>query len=227
MSRTGTVMAALVAGSALAGAGYLWSQRERPLALPLPANVLTIVAPVIDLSVAQDAIAAMERLPGDEVTLLLHTSGGCVISCVLLATALRTFPKSKVVVPYMAMSGGTLIALSARELMMGRHAVLSAVDPIIGGERVRHLPDSEPGHAQAKEYELAVTRFLSDTFIGRFGREIPQAHLNRLLEVFLGENAPHAWPIARSQVEALGIPVETAPPMWGETVDKIRRRWRR
>ncbi|MCA9637717.1 MAG: hypothetical protein KC420_16940, partial [Myxococcales bacterium] len=149
----------------------------------------------------------------------------CVISCVLLATALRTFPKSKVVVPYMAMSGGTLIALSARELMMGRHAVLSAVDPIIGGERVRHLPETEPGHAQAKEYELAVTRFLSDTFIGRFGREIPQTHLNRLLEVFLGENAPHAWPIQRVEVQAMGLPVKPASGAWAELVDAYRRRW--
>ena len=224
MSRGSAIMTALVAGSALAGAGYLWTQR-RPGRAGLPPNVIPIVTPVIDMDVAQDVIAAMERIPGEEVTLVIHTAGGCVVACVLIANALRTFSRSRAVVPYMAMSGGTLIALNARELYMGEHAALSAVDPIIRGERVRHLPPSEPTHALAKEYELAVNRFLRDTLV-RAWPGIPEPRLDALLELFLGERAPHAWPIRRGEIEPLGLQVEPAPRVWADLVDAVRRRWR-
>jgi ClpP class serine protease len=35
----------------------------------------------------------------------------------------------------MALSGGTLIALGAREIAIGRNAALSAVDPVLFGRR--------------------------------------------------------------------------------------------
>jgi membrane-bound ClpP family serine protease len=117
---------------------------------------------VIDLRVAEDVLEAMERIPGDEVTVVLHTLGGCVTSCVLIANALRQFPQSTAIVPYMATSGGTLIALNARRLQMGRSAALSAVDPIVEGQRVKHLPEEpqDPTQALAHEYEAAITRYL-------------------------------------------------------------------
>jgi hypothetical protein len=111
MNRT-TLVSALVTGSALVGAGYFLSRRPRPRALA--SNIIPIITPVIDLRVAEDVLEAMERIPGDEVTVVLHTLGGCVTSCVLIANALRQFPQSTAVVPYMATSGGTLIALNAR-----------------------------------------------------------------------------------------------------------------
>ena len=151
MNRT-TLVSALVTGSALVGAGYFLSRRPRPRALA--SNIIPIITPVIDLRVAEDVLEAMERIPGDEVTVVLHTLGGCVTSCVLIANALRQFPESTAVVPYMATSGGTLIALNARRLQMGRSAALSAVDPIVEGQRAKHLPDEpqDPTQALAHEY---------------------------------------------------------------------------
>ena len=43
------------------------------------------------------------------------------------------------------------------------------------------------------------------------------------MSVFMGEAAPHAWPIHASQLEALGIPVELAEPTWAGLVDDQRR----
>lgn len=39
----------------------------------------------------------------------------------------------------MALSGGTLIALGAREIAIGRNAALSAVDPVLFGRRAKHI----------------------------------------------------------------------------------------
>ena len=150
------LVTALAAGSALAGAGYWLSRRPSPRALP--STVIPIIVPVIDLGFAEDVLEAMEHLRGDEVTLVLHTLGGCVTSCVMIANALRQFERSTAIVPYLAISGGTLIALNAQHLQMGRSAALSAVDPIVEGQRVKHLPEDDskqPANARAREYEAA------------------------------------------------------------------------
>jgi membrane-bound ClpP family serine protease len=221
----GTI-AALVTGSALVGAGYILSRRQRPQALP--SNVIPIITPVIDLSIAEDVLEAMEQISGDEVTLVLHTLGGCVTSCVLIANALREFPASTAIVPYMAISGGTLIALNASRLQMGKSASLSAVDPIVRGQRARHVgkeQEEDPGiHALAKEYETAIGRYLRETLAARLpGADKPT--LDHAMSVFMGEHAPArvADPAARG-----GTPGSRGRPAarsWGVMVDTYRKRW--
>jgi hypothetical protein len=43
------------------------------------------------------------------------------------------------------------------------------------------------------------------------------------MSVFMGEAAPHAWPIHAAELETLGIPVEVAEPAWSTFVDDERR----
>lgn len=224
MNRT-TLVTTLLTGSALVGAGYLLARRPRPRALP--SKIIPIVAPVIDVGVAEDVLSTMAHLPGDEVTVVLHTSGGCVTSCVMIANALREFETSTAVVPYMALSGGTLIALSAQQLQMGGSASLSAVDPIIAGQRARHLPDDDKTmglHALGQEYEVAIGEYVQKTLAARLPHA-SEAELARAVGVFMGKHAPHEWPITRPEVAALGLPVSPATRVWGEMVDAFRRRW--
>ncbi|MDC0720899.1 SDH family Clp fold serine proteinase [Nannocystis bainbridge] len=219
------LVTALVTGSALVGAGYLL--RSRPHGRALPSSIIPIVTPVIDVRVAEHVLGVMERLPGDEVTLLLHTAGGCVTSCVMIANALREFERSTAIVPYMALSGGTLIALNAQQLEMGRGASLSAVDPIVSGQRARHLPDEEPPSgiaAIAREYEVAMARYVRETLAARLP-EMGESAVKRAMDVFMGEHAPHEWPIRRQEVEALGLTVGPAARSWAEMVDVYRKRW--
>lgn len=220
-----TLLTALVTGSALVGAGYLLRRQHSTRALP--SNIIPIITPVIDFTVAEDVLEAMDRLSGDEVTIVLHTFGGCVTSCVLVANALRQFARSTAIVPYLAISGGTLIALNATHLQMGRSASLSAVDPIVAGQRARHLPEDTPASADralAREYEQAIGGYLRQTLKARLpGADAPT--LARAMDVFMGQHAPHEWPIRRPEVEALGIAVDPAARAWGEMVDGVRRRW--
>ncbi|MFY0531698.1 SDH family Clp fold serine proteinase [Nannocystis pusilla] len=224
MSRAALVTA-LITGSALVGAGYILTRRPRQQALT--SSVVPIVTPVIDIGIAEDVLAAMERLPKDEVTVVLHTSGGCVASCVMIANALREFEKSTAIVPYMAISGGTMIALNATQLQMGGSASLSAVDPIIAGQRARHLPEDDKSmglHALGQEYEAAIGEYIRETLAARLPGA-SEAKLERAFKVFMGEAAPHEWPIRRPQVQALGLPVSPATRTWAEMVDAYRRRW--
>jgi membrane-bound ClpP family serine protease len=221
-----TAITAILTGSALIGAGYLLRRRNQPQAAS-PSRIIPIITPVIDLGVAETVLEAMAQLDGNEVTVVLHTAGGCVTSCVMIANALREFSASKAVVPYMAMSGGTLIALNAGILEMGASASLSAVDPVIGGIRARHLQreDKEPAmKALAGEYEEAIAAYLRETLRERLVGAT-DVQVDRVRDVFMGTRAPHEWPIRRPDVVALGLPVKPAMRSWGMMVDAYRKRW--
>jgi len=65
--------------------------------------------------------------------LVLHTPGGLVLAALQIARAVRGHKgKVTIFVPHYAMSGGTLIALAADEIVMSRHAVLGPIDPQLG-----------------------------------------------------------------------------------------------
>src|SRR6266850_6303405 len=88
----------------------------------------------IDINDAEEVIRAI-HLTDDEVPidLVLHTPGGLVLASLQIARAVKARKgKMTVLVPHYAMSGGTLIALAADEIIMDGHAVLGPVDPQLG-----------------------------------------------------------------------------------------------
>jgi hypothetical protein len=215
---------ALAAGAAALGAvGYLYFRRpEGPRGMGPPRIVL--VTPVIDLRVAEFVLSALEKIDGDDVDVVIHTQGGCVASCVMIAKALRHFPRSTAIVPYMAISGGTLIALNANSLQMGRNACLTAVDPIVLGTRAKHMQDEPDASLRglARDYETAITAFVRETLIERLP---PGGRLEDAMGVFMGRSSPHEWPVPREDVARLGIPVSEASPGWAGMVDARVRWW--
>jgi ClpP class serine protease len=88
----------------------------------------------IDVNDSEDVLRAIQ-MTGDEVPIdiVLHTPGGLVLAALQIARALRDHKvKVTVFVPHYAMSGGTLIALAADEIVMSTHAVLGPIDPQVG-----------------------------------------------------------------------------------------------
>ena len=67
------------------------------------------------------------------IDFILHTPGGLVLAASQIAKAIKRHPaKTTVFVPHYAMSGGTLIALAANEIVMDTNAVLGPIDPQLG-----------------------------------------------------------------------------------------------
>lgn len=88
----------------------------------------------IDVNDSEEVIRAI-RLTDDQtpIDLIVHAPGGLVLASLQIAHAINAHPaKVTVHVPHFAMSGATLIALAADEIVMDRHAVLGPVDPQIG-----------------------------------------------------------------------------------------------
>src|SRR5512136_1343102 len=88
----------------------------------------------IDIDDSEEVIRAIHMTDPDmPLDLVLHTPGGLVLASYQIAHAIKLHRgKVTAFVPHYAMSGGTLIALAADEIMIEEHAVLGPVDPQIG-----------------------------------------------------------------------------------------------
>jgi ClpP class serine protease len=78
----------------------------------------------IDIDDAESTLLAIRATPkGQPIEIILHTPGGLVVAARQIAAALADHDGPvTAVVPHYAMSGGTLIALGADEIVMDAHA---------------------------------------------------------------------------------------------------------
>lgn len=92
------------------------------------------VARYINIEDSEQILRAIRSTPDHvPIDLVLHTPGGLVLASEQIAQALARHPaKVTIFVPHYAMSGGTLIALAADEIVIDENAVLGPVDPQIG-----------------------------------------------------------------------------------------------
>jgi len=90
----------------------------------------------IDIDDSEQVLRAIRTAPKEvPLDIILHTPGGLALAATQIAMALKAHPSKKtVLVPHFAMSGGTLIALAADEIIMDPHAALGPVDPQLGDQ---------------------------------------------------------------------------------------------
>jgi len=88
----------------------------------------------IDIHDSEEVLRAIHLTdPEVPLDLMLHTPGGLVLASLQIARAISKHPgRVTVFIPHYAMSGGTLIALAAKEIVMCPDAVLGPVDPQLG-----------------------------------------------------------------------------------------------
>ena len=177
----------------------------------------------IDIDDSEEVIRAIHMTDPDiPLDLVLHTPGGLVLASYQIAHAVRLHPgKVTVYVPHYAMSGGTLIALSADEIVMEEHAVLGPVDPQLGeypASSLVKLAESKPiADIDDKTWLLAD--------VGRKAIEQIRSQAKSLLEgeystEKAGELAQiltegrwtHDYPITYEEAKNLGLHVEKGIP---------------
>lgn len=98
-------------------------------------------------------IHKMDRSKG--LDLILHTPGGSVAATESLVDYLRSMFKTDIraIVPQLAMSAGTMIALSAKSIVMGEHSSLGPIDPQFNGT---------PAHGIVEEFKRAQREIKAD-----------------------------------------------------------------
>ena len=89
--------------------------------------------------------------PTENLVLFIYTPGGDSIAGWGLVNLLRQYcNKFTVLVPFRALSCGTLIALGADEIVMGKHGFLSPIDPSVAS------PFNPPGPGAQQSGRIAL-----------------------------------------------------------------------
>jgi len=179
-----------------------------------------------------EAILRAIRLtpPEQPLDLILHTPGGLVLAAEQIAKALvERKGKVTVFVPHYAMSGGTLIALTADEVVMDPNAVLGPVDPQIGGlpaaSILKVLELKRPAQISDEMLVLADIAAKARLQVAAFVAEILLKHHPKdraaALAIALTEGRwTHDFPITIEAARQLGIPVSVnVPPIIYELMD--------
>jgi Serine dehydrogenase proteinase len=118
-----------------------------------PGNTPNLQVGDDDMNAFMAAVHQMKR--GEGLDLILHTPGGDIAATEALVQYLWTmFEKDiRVIVPQLAMSAGTMIACSAKQIVMGKQSSLGPIDPQIFGM---------PAQAILEEFELAIQTIKKD-----------------------------------------------------------------
>jgi ClpP class serine protease len=177
----------------------------------------------IDVDDSEEVIRAIHLTdPEVPLDLVLHTPGGLVLAATQIARAvLKRKGKVTVFVPHYAMSGGTLIALAAKEIVMSEEALLGPVDPQLGQQpaasilnvlRQKPIADvddqtlilaDQAGKAVA-QMEQEVGELLADKY--------PVEKAQELAKLMTGGTWTHDYPITYERALALGLHVNDEIP---------------
>ncbi|GIV96386.1 MAG: hypothetical protein KatS3mg057_1043 [Herpetosiphonaceae bacterium] len=177
----------------------------------------------IDINDSEAVLRAIKMTDPDvPIDLILHTPGGLVLAAEQIAHALRRHPaKVTVLIPHYAMSGGTLIALAADEIIMDENAVLGPVDPQVG---------QQPAASILKVLERKPIEEIDDQTIiladiAEKAIKQVKATVIELLEERMGQECAtqiattlasgiwtHDYPITVREAQALGLPITTTMP---------------
>jgi ClpP class serine protease len=181
------------------------------------------VARHIDLEDAQTIIAAIKETPSDvPIDLVLHTPGGLVLAAMQIARAVEAHKaKVTVYVPVYAMSGGTLIALAADEIVLGEFSVLGPIDPQIAGLPAASIVKARDSKPISEVFDLTlVLADVSEKALAQVKRgavelltpRMEQAAAEALAAKLAGGHWTHDYALTASEAAELGLPVKVAMP---------------
>ncbi len=176
----------------------------------------------IDIEDSELVLAAIRTTPPETpIDIILHTPGGLVLAAEQIAHALNAHPaKVTVFVPHYAMSGGTLIALAADEIVMDQHAALGPVDPQVGQfPAVSVLAALETPNPNRSDETLMLGDIsrkalvqVRETIESLLADNMPPDKAKTLARTLSEGRWTHDYPILPKQAVELGLPVTVGLP---------------
>lgn len=181
----------------------------------------------IDIEDSEAVIRAIRTTPPNKpIALILHTPGGLVLAAAQIAMALKNHPARKIViVPHYAMSGGTLIALAADEILMDPQAVLGPLDPqisigqgmvvpapsILKVARLKGKNASDQTLIYADIAEKAI-REMQELIVELVRDKMEEEKAKELAKMLTEGQWTHDYPITFQKAKELGLPVKADVP---------------
>lgn len=186
------------------------------------------VSRFISIEDSEQVLRAIRLTPPNvPIDLILHTPGGLVLATEQIARALvRHTAKVTVFVPHYAMSGGTMLAMAADEIVMDENAVLGPVDPQLGStpaasvlKVLEEKPISEIDDQTIVTADIArkairqvqkFVRTLLEDCVPK--RKIDPERIDRIIEALTTGQVTHDYPISVEEAQELGLHVVAGLP---------------
>jgi ClpP class serine protease len=181
----------------------------------------------IDIEDSEQILRAIRMTPPDmPLDIVLHTPGGLVLASEQIACALRRHRgKVTVFVPHYAMSGGTLIALAADEVVMDPDAVLGPVDPQLGSPFTGSYPAAsilkalqEPNPNRDDQTLIlgdVAKKAIDQVYEAVYSlvkERMPEEKAQELAKAMSSGRWTHDYPLSFEQARALGFPANDQLP---------------
>lgn len=181
------------------------------------------LARYIDIQDSEQILRAIKLTNQDvPIDLILHTPGGLVLAAEQIARALCKHPaKVTVFVPHYAMSGGTLIALSADEIVMDPNAVLGPVDPQVGNFPAvsilsvldqKPMKDIDDETLILADVSRKAVRQVIEVVRSIASEHYPAEEAAKLAETLASGRWTHDYPITVDEAKEFGLNVTTDVP---------------
>jgi len=178
----------------------------------------------VDIEDSEEMLRAIRLTPDDyPLDIVLHTPGGLALAAEQIAHALvRRKGKVTVFIPHYAMSGGTLIAMAADEIVMDENAVLGPVDPQLGEypaasilsalshKDVNKIDDRTLILADVARKAISQVNSTVKTILMANG--MPEGKAQQIADTMSCGKWTHDYPIDVDEAKALGLPVTTGMP---------------
>jgi ClpP class serine protease len=172
----------------------------------------------IDINDSEAVIRAIHLTDKNTpIDFVVHAPGGLALASLQIAHAIRAHPARVTVhVPHYAMSGATLIALAADEVVMDEHAVLGPVDPQVGAypaasvlaavarKNVNEVEDQTLILADLAEKAIAQMRGAVRTLLTD---HLAEAQAEHIAETLSTGTWTHDFPLTPEVARLLGLPV--------------------
>lgn len=172
----------------------------------------------INIEDSEQVLRAIRLTPEDmPIDLLLHTPGGLVLAAEQISAALKRHKAQVTVfVPHYAMSGGTMIALAADEIVMDENAVLGPVDPQLGNYPAASIlaavKNKGVAHVDDETLILADLSVKALRQVREFVHFLLADEMNldqaaELASILTSGLWTHDYPIGVDQLRQMGLPV--------------------
>jgi ClpP class serine protease len=177
----------------------------------------------IDIQDSEEVLRAIHMTDDDvPLDIVLHTPGGLVLAAVQIAQAIRDRnSKVSVFVPHYAMSGGTLIALAADEIIMCSHAVLGPIDPqldkypavsLLKAIEQKPLAEVDDETLILADVGRKAIAQVKEAARGLLAEHMPADQATAIADKLTSGTWTHDYPILAGEAKKLGLPVSTDMP---------------
>ncbi len=173
---------------------------------------------------SEKVLMDIHRTPKDRpIDMILHTPGGLQLAAEMIASALMKHPAPiTAIVPFYAMSGGSMIALAADEILMEGFSVLGPLDPQIGGmasgaivellekKPIENISDEMVILADLAKKSIQEVKAFINWFLAN--KEMDEKQRELVADFLTGGHMAHTRPLSVETLMELQLPVKLGVP---------------